>query len=67
MENLSRKLTKSNDKMLAGVCAGIAEYLGWDVTVVRVMYIILSLFTVAFPGLLLYILLCIVMPQPETI
>lgn len=67
MENLSRKLTKSNDKMLAGVCAGIAEYLGWDVTVVRVMYIILSLFTVAFPGLLLYILLCIVMPQPETL
>lgn len=65
MENLSRKLTKSSNKMLAGVCAGIAEYLGWDVTLVRVVYLILSLFTAAFPGLLLYILLCIVMPQPE--
>ncbi len=65
MENLSRKLTKSSNKMLAGVCAGIAEYLGWDITIVRVVYLILSLFTAAFPGLLLYILLCIVMPQPE--
>lgn len=65
MENLSRKLTKSSNKMLAGVCAGIAEYLGWDITLVRVVYLILSLFTAAFPGLLLYILLCIVMPQPE--
>ena len=65
MENLSRKLTKSSNKMLAGVCAGIAEYLGWDITLVRVVYLILSLFTAAFPGVLLYILLCIVMPQPE--
>ncbi len=65
MENLSRKLTKSSNKMLAGVCAGIAEYLGWDITLVRVVYLILSLFTAAFPGLLLYILFCIVMPQPE--
>ncbi|MCQ2312702.1 MAG: PspC domain-containing protein [Paludibacteraceae bacterium] len=65
MEKLSRKLTKSSNKMLAGVCAGIAEYLGWDITLVRVVYLILSLFTAAFPGVLLYILLCIVMPQPE--
>ena len=65
MENLSRKLTKSSNKMLAGVCAGLAEYLGWDITLLRVVYLILSMFTAAFPGLLLYILLCIVMPQPE--
>ena len=65
MENLSRKLTKSNDKKLAGVCAGIAEYLGWDITLVRVVYLLLSLFTAAFPGLIVYLLLCIVMPNPE--
>ena len=65
MENLSRKLTKSSNKMIAGVCAGIAEYLGWDVTLVRVVYLLLSLFTAAFPGLILYLILCIVMPQPE--
>lgn len=49
--------------MLAGVCAGIAEYLGWDVTLVRVLYLFLSLFSVGFPGLLLYIILAIVMPE----
>ena len=65
MENLSRKLTKSSNKMLAGVCAGIAEYLGWDATLVRVIYLVLCCFCAAFPGVLLYILLCIVMPQPE--
>ncbi len=48
--------------MVAGVCAGIAEYLGWDVTMVRVLYLLLSLFSVGFPGLLLYIILVIVMP-----
>ena len=51
--------------MLAGVCAGIAEYLGWDITLVRVVYLLLSLFTAAFPGLIVYLLLCIVMPNPE--
>ncbi len=49
--------------MLAGVCAGIAEYLGWDVTMVRVLYLLLSLFSVGFPGLLFYIILAIVMPE----
>lgn len=62
---MNRKLTKSNNKMLAGVCAGIAEYLGWDITVVRVAYAALSVFTAGFPGVLLYIILCIVMPNPE--
>ena len=60
---MDKKLTKSNNKMVAGVCAGIAEYLGWDVTMVRVLYLLLSLFSVGFPGLLLYIILAIVMPE----
>jgi phage shock protein C len=60
---MDKKLTKSNNKMIAGVCAGIAEYLGWDVTMVRVLYLLLSLFSVGFPGLLLYIILAIVMPE----
>ncbi len=65
MEKLNRKLTKSNDKKLAGVCAGIAEYLGWDITLVRVVYLLLSLFSAGFPGLIIYLLLCIVMPDPD--
>ena len=62
---MNKKLTKSTNKMIGGVCAGIAEYLGWDITVMRAIYAFLSVFSAGFPGLLLYIILCIVMPQPE--
>ncbi len=60
---MNKKLKKSSNKMVAGVCAGIAEYLGWDVTLVRVLYLLLSLFSAGFPGLLIYIILAIVMPD----
>jgi phage shock protein PspC (stress-responsive transcriptional regulator) len=53
-------------KMIAGVCGGIAEWLGWDPTVVRILYIAVSLVSVAFPGILAYVVLWIVMPKaPE--
>ena len=58
-----KKLTRSNNKMLAGVCAGIAEYLDLDPTVVRVAYAVLAIFSVAFPGILLYIVLMLLMPN----
>jgi phage shock protein C len=48
--------------MIAGVCGGIAEYLGMDPTVVRVLYILLSIVSVAFPGIIVYIVLMFVMP-----
>lgn len=51
--------------MIAGVCGGIAEWLGWDVTLVRVLYVVLSVLSAAFPGLLAYIILWIVMPDAE--
>ncbi len=60
-----KKLTRSNDRMLAGVCAGIAEYFDIDPTLVRVCYAALSIFSAGFPGLLLYIILMIIMPQKE--
>ncbi len=60
---MQRKLTRSNNQMVAGVCAGIAEYVGWDITLVRVLYAVLSVFSAGFPGLLLYIILWIVMPK----
>jgi phage shock protein C len=59
-------LKKSNNKMIAGVCAGIAEWLGWDPTIVRVGYVLLSVLSAAFPGILVYIILWIVMPPPNT-
>lgn len=61
--NGRKPLTKSDNRMISGVCAGIAEYFELDPTLIRVAYLVLSLFTAAFPGLLLYILLCIVMPR----
>ncbi len=60
-----KKLTKSNNKSLCGVCAGIAEYFDLDPTLVRVGYLALSFFSASFPGLLLYIVLALVMPKPE--
>lgn len=62
---MEKKLTKSTNKMVAGVCAGIAEYFEWDVTWTRLGYAALSLFTAAFPGLILYIIMSIIMPQKE--
>jgi phage shock protein C len=51
------------DRMIAGVCGGIAEWLGWDPTIVRVLYVVVSIVSVAFPGLLVYLLLWLVMPK----
>lgn len=58
-----KKLYRSSDRIIAGVCGGIAEYLDVDPTVIRVLYVVLSLFTVGFPGLLLYIILMILIPN----
>ena len=58
----NRKLTRSNDRMIAGVCAGLAGYFGLDTTVVRVAYALLTVFT-AFSGVIVYLILMIVMPE----
>ena len=60
-----RRLTRSRNKMIAGVCAGIAEYFGWDVTLFRVIFVVVSILSVAFPGMLVYVVLWIVMPRPD--
>ncbi|HEX9305829.1 MAG TPA: PspC domain-containing protein [Thermoanaerobaculia bacterium] len=61
-----RRLTRSNrNKMIAGVCGGIAEYLRMDPTVVRVLYILISVVSAAFPGIVAYIILMFLMPPPE--
>jgi len=60
---MEKKLTKSNNKMIAGVCAGIAEYANIDPTVVRVIFALCSLFVGGFPGLLIYLVLALIMPN----
>ena len=50
-------------KVLAGVCGGIADWLGWDPTLVRVVYVLASVLSAAFPGMLVYVILWLVMPE----
>jgi len=64
MPSTTQPLRRSKQHvMIAGVCGGIAEWLGWDPTLVRVLYVGLSLCSVAFPGIILYVILWVVMPQ----
>ena len=50
-------------KVIAGVCGGIAEWLGWDPTVVRIAYVLISIASVGFPGTIAYIILWLVAPK----
>ena len=52
--------------LIGGVCGGLAKWLGLDPTIVRVVYAALTLLSAAFPGIIIYILLWILMPrEPE--
>ena len=62
----SGELTRSkSDRMIAGVCGGLARWLGWDSTAVRILYVLISIFSVAFPGMIVYLILALVMPSDE--
>jgi phage shock protein PspC (stress-responsive transcriptional regulator) len=50
-------------RILAGVCGGIAEWLGWSPTWVRFLFVLISILSVAFPGIIVYIILWVVMPN----
>jgi len=58
-------LKRSNDRMIAGVCAGLAEWLGWPADRVRVAYVIVSVLSAAFPGIIAYLLLWLLMPDAD--
>lgn len=60
-----RKLRRSRDRMIAGVCGGIGEYYGWKPDRVRIAYVILSILSAAFPGIIVYLLLWLVMPDAD--
>lgn len=57
------RLRRSQDKLIAGVCGGLADWLGWDPTLVRLLYVLVSLASAAFPGVLVYLVLWFVMPR----
>ena len=50
-------------RMIGGVCGGIAAWLGWTPTRVRVLYVLVSVLSAAFPGILVYLVLWIVIPS----
>ena len=62
--NQTRTLSRSrSDRMIAGVVGGIAHRFGWDPTLSRIGYVVLSVLSVAFPGILVYLILWLLMPE----
>jgi phage shock protein C len=59
---MNKKLTKSGNRIIAGVCGGLAEYFNIDPTLMRVLYVILT-FGTAFAGCLIYLVLLLIMPE----
>lgn len=62
-ESKPKKLYRSNDRMLGGVLAGFAEYIHADVSLIRVIFVVISILSAAFPGLLVYIISWILIPE----
>jgi phage shock protein PspC (stress-responsive transcriptional regulator) len=61
----ARLCRSRRNRVIAGVCGGLAEWLGWDPTLVRVLYVAVSVFSAAFPGILVYLVLWVLMPRAE--
>lgn len=51
--------------MIAGVVGGLAEHFGLNVTLLRALYVVVSILSVAFPGILVYLILWVVIPLEE--
>jgi phage shock protein C len=58
------QLSRSHeDRDIAGVCGGLAKYLGWDSSRVRIIWVLATIFSAAFPGVILYLALWYLMPE----
>ena len=64
-ETKRRLIRSTKDAIFAGVCGGIAEYMELDSTAICVLYAALTVFSAAFPGVLLYIILWAIMPKAD--
>ena len=62
--NVHPTLSRSrNDRVLAGVMGGIARRFGWNSTLVRVLFVLISILSAAFPGIIVYLILWLLMPE----
>lgn len=63
MYNSNRLYRSSTDKVLAGVCGGLGDYFNIDPTIIRIIYVLLTVFSAAFPGVVAYIIMALIIPQ----
>lgn len=64
MTTTTRRLRRSrSNRMIGGVVAGIADYIGMDVSLARVLYVLISIFSAAFPGILVYLICWLLIPE----
>lgn len=64
MANLGLYRSRKHN-MIAGVMGGVAERFGWNANLLRVIFVIVSVASAAFPGILVYLLLWLVMPKQD--
>ena len=62
-----KTLTLSDNRLLGGVCAGIAEYFNLDPTLVRIGYAVLTIFSAGFPGIILYPIMYWIIPSKNKV
>jgi len=66
MPTLRAPLRRSrSDRMIAGVVGGLAKYFGVDPTLARVLYVVGSIVSAAFPGILVYLVLWVIVPEGD--
>ena len=62
-EPTQRLVRVSEGAILAGVLAGLARWLGWDATMVRIVFVVCTLLSAAFPGVVIYLIMWLLMPR----
>ncbi len=63
----AKRFTRSKEKMVAGVLAGLADYINMDPSILRILYVVLSIASIGFPGLIAYIVMWIIIPEDDTV
>ena len=66
MSSIDNRFTRSrSNRMIAGVMGGIAKRLGWDANLLRIVFVVISILSAAFPGIVVYLILWLLMPEPN--
>ncbi len=64
MSSIDNRFTRSrSNRMIAGVMGGIAKRLGWDANLLRIVFVVISILSAAFPGIVVYLILWLLMPE----